>query len=319
MFWNEEIRSWSELYRRGGRAMKEGISWWLGLLVLASLLVVPDLLSRPLSNVWMRFPGLDKVVHFLAYAAVFLVLYGVFRGRTWPATERGKLGLVSVVCVLIAVADELQQTFIVGRSAEYGDLVADTSGVILALTWTMANRLGVVRAAMISALLLVPLGVVTVRTYNDMNHYYRGMAHQRAHNYAAARTEYGLAVDKGMRTSGLYNEIAWIEIEFLDRNPAEAGWYAEKALAMDPDNPDILDTYGWILVRQGRVGEGLPLLEQAKVLKPTIYCIEYHLGVAYQELGDRERAIEHLRRQVQLNAGDRFGLAARAALDRLEG
>lgn len=301
------------------RRMRTGIPWWIGFLVLASLLVLPDVVSEPLSNLWMRFPGLDKVIHFLAYAAVFLVLYGVLRGRTWPSTERGKLGLASVLCVLVAVADEVQQTFVAGRSSEYGDLVADTSGVILALTWTMANRLGGVRAAMISILLLVPLGVVTVRTYQDMKHYYRGMAYQRAHNYAAARAEYGLAVDKGMRTSGLYNEIAWIEIEFLDSNPVEAGRYAEKAVAMDPDNPDYLDTYGWILVKQGRVREGLALLEQAQALKPSIYCIDYHLGVAYHEIGDRERAIVHFKSQIELNSADRFGLAARTMLEQVEG
>jgi VanZ family protein len=303
----------------GARAIKLGICWWLGLLVLALFLVLPDLVAHPLSDLWMRFPGLDKIIHFLAYAGMFLALYGVLRGRTWPATERGKLGLASVSCMVIALADEARQAFVAGRSSEYGDLVADASGLLLALTWVSANRLGSVRVVAISVLLLVPVGLVTVRTYHDYQHYYRGMAYGRAKDYKAASAEYRRALEKGVRSAALYNELAWIEIEFLNADPFEAGRYAAQAVLLAPRNADHLDTYGWILVKQGKAREGLPLLERAKALKPDIYCIEYHLGVAYSEIGDRERAVEHLRRQVGLNAGDRFGLAARATLKRLDG
>ena len=88
---------------------------------------------------------------------------------------------------------------------------------------------------------------------------------------------------------------------------------------MDSDNPDILDTYGWVLVRVGRAREGLVFLERAKRLKPKIYCIDLHLGVAYREVGERARAVEYLKRQIERNSADRWGQSAKVALDQLEG
>ena len=145
------------------------------------------------------------------------------------------------------------------------------------------------------------------------------MVYEREHDYQRARAEYMLAVESGFQSPELYNTIAWLDIEFLGADPAQAERYAAQAIRMDPDNPDILDTYGWILVRAGRSMEALPLLERDKKLKPSIYCIDLHLGVAYRELGDRRLALEHLKRQIELNPSNRFGQAALTALREVEG
>jgi len=300
--------------------MRRGIPWWMGLLMLALLLVLPNVLATQLATVWLRFPGLDKPTHFCAFMAVFLIAHAMLRGRGWPRGEQGKLGLAVSLSLVISVADEVQQALLgMGRTAEYGDLVADAAGVLVGLTGVMAGQLGMRRAFAIVSLLLVPVAAVTAQTYHDLKHYNRGMVYEREHDYDRARAEYMLALDSGLQFAELYNTIAWLDIEFLDGDPVEAERYAAQALVMDPKNPNILDTYGWVLVRAGRAREGLVFLERAKMLKPKIYCVDLHLGVAYSELGERDLAIEYLKRQIERNSSDRWGQSAKVALDQLEG
>ena len=300
--------------------MRKGIPWWVGLLVLGMLLVVPNFMAARLSKLWLGIPGLDKPTHFFAFIMVFLVLCGVLRGCAWPGSKRGKLALAVGVSLSISLADEAQQAVLgLGRTAEYGDLVADAAGICVGLTGVMAGQLGVKRTVSIITLLLMPVAMVTAKTYHDLKHYHRGMVYEREHDYQRARAEYQLALDSGFQSAEPYNAIAWLDIEFLNADPVKTEAYAARALAMEPDNPDILDTYGWVLVRAGRPLEGLPMLERSKRMKPNTYCIDLHLGVAYREVGERARAVEYLKRQIERNSADRWGRAAKLALDQLEG
>jgi Tfp pilus assembly protein PilF len=86
---------------------------------------------------------------------------------------------------------------------------------------------------------------------------------------------------------------------------------------MESNSPDIVNTYGWVLVKAGEPRKGLPLLEKAKALKPDIYCIDLHLGVVYCEMGEEDRAIEYLKRQIKRNADDRWGQSARTVLQQM--
>jgi putative PEP-CTERM system TPR-repeat lipoprotein len=70
--------------------------------------------------------------------------------------------------------------------------------------------------------------------------------------------------------------------------------YAEKALALAPDNPGVLDTAGWILVEQGNTTRGLPLLQKAASLAPSVSDISYHLAQALVKSGDNAGAKKEL-------------------------
>lgn len=299
--------------------LERGIPWWIGLLVFACLFVLPNFLAAKLGAVWLQFPGLDKPTHFLAFIAVFLIAYGVLCGRIWPRGNREKLGLAVCISLGISLADEVQQAvFGRGRTAEYGDLVADAAGIFVGLTMVTAGQLGLKRALLIIGLLLMPVAVVTAKTYQDLKHYNFGMMYERAHDYQKARAEYQLALDSGFQSAELYNAIAWLDIEFLDADPVEVEPYTTKALEMEPINADILDTHGWVLVQEGRTREGLAFLEQAKMLSPNIYCIDLHLRVAYLKMGERTRAVDHLTLQIARSSEDRFGRSAGKVLIEME-
>jgi Tfp pilus assembly protein PilF len=292
-----------------------GIPLWTGILCLTAMFVLPDIFGGSLSYLWMKYPGLDKPAHFVAFFGVTLIGYGVLLSLAWPVTDRGRLIGALALSLFISVLDEAQQAVVGhGRTAEVGDLVSDAAGAMMALTAISIGRLGLHRSILIAAVLVMPVIAASSYTYNQRQHYHRGMMYERSHDYQHARYEYQMALDGGLRTPGLYNSIAWLDVEFLDGDPVQAGAYVTQALAMDPDNPDIIETYGWILVLQGRSSEGVTHLERAKALKPTIYCIDLHLGVAYLNIGSFERALQHLQSQIQRNPADRFAASARKVL-----
>ncbi|MCP9439395.1 MAG: VanZ family protein [Nitrospira sp.] len=300
--------------------VRQGLPWWMGFGLLAGLFVLPNLLATPLSKLWLLLPGLDKPTHFLAFCVSVLVVYLATLRLPWPREQRTKLILSATVTFVIAVADEIQQAVLrIGRTAEFGDLVADMAGILVGVVVIRSRELGMKWAAALIFLLLLPVAVVTAKTYRDLDHYNRGMLYEREREYQKARAEYQLALESGFESAQLYNAIAWLDIEFLGADPAQVEPFAARAYALDPDNPDILDTYGWVLVRAGKVHEGLPLLIKAKTKNPKIYCIDLHLGAAYLALGQQDQAVPLLRGQIERTGHDRFGEAALALLAQVEG
>lgn len=73
-------------------------------------------------------PLRDKGVHFVVYAVLGWLCAGA-SARTWPSLP-GALarGFAFCVATLWGFSDELHQAFVPGRTAELGDLVADTLG-----------------------------------------------------------------------------------------------------------------------------------------------------------------------------------------------
>ncbi|MEM9620153.1 MAG: XrtA/PEP-CTERM system TPR-repeat protein PrsT [Pseudomonadota bacterium] len=93
------------------------------------------------------------------------------------------------------------------------------------------------------------------------------------------------------------NNLAWIYMTESDPRALE---FARRANQAAPNNPDIQDTLGWILVNDGEVREGLGLLRDSARQRPDNASVQYHLGVAYHKLGDRENAIEALEKALTI-------------------
>ncbi|MBL8522791.1 MAG: PEP-CTERM system TPR-repeat protein PrsT [Betaproteobacteria bacterium] len=93
------------------------------------------------------------------------------------------------------------------------------------------------------------------------------------------------------------NNLAWALHEMND--PSAAG-YAEQAYAKAPANPDVQDTYGWLLVQRGDLKRGLELLTQATAASPASAEIRLHLAKAHLKSGDKvaaKRELEAIARQ----------------------
>lgn len=71
----------------------------------------------------------------------------------------------------------------------------------------------------------------------------------------------------------------------------KAGDYLKRALAIKPNDPYILDSYGWLLFRQGNAKEALVHLERAAELKPTEGVILEHMADVYLQLNLKQKAL----------------------------
>jgi VanZ family protein len=106
---------------------------WLG-----AILTATSLPSSLLPDTHLRFA--DKGVHFIMYGGLGLLLARAMHNP--PRTTRFRVVLAAFLLVAaIGYLDEWHQRYIQGRSAEFIDWMADTSGGLIgALIWVAGNR-----------------------------------------------------------------------------------------------------------------------------------------------------------------------------------
>ncbi len=85
----------------------------------------------------------------------------------------------------------------------------------------------------------------------------------------------------------ILNNLAWA---YSERNDDKALEYAEKAYKAAPENPYVLDTYGWVLVKNGEADKAVRLLRQAMKINPDIADVQYHLAMALVKTGKTSEA-----------------------------
>ena len=76
---------------------------------------------------------------------------------------------------------------------------------------------------------------------------------------------------------------------------ADAMEYAKQAHQTNPNNPDLMDTYAFVLFKNGKYSEAATLLQSAlqqyeaqqAVLTPDVY---EHLGMVKEKLGAKDEA-----------------------------
>ena len=83
------------------------------------------------------------------------------------------------------------------------------------------------------------------------------------------------------------NNLAWL---YFERGDNRAVDYARRAFEGAPNRAEIMDTFGWILVRSGETEQGLALLEKAARAAPNLAEIHYHLAAALAKAGDKTRS-----------------------------
>ncbi len=93
------------------------------------------------------------------------------------------------------------------------------------------------------------------------------------------------------RNAVVVNNLAWLYSELKDKRALQL---AEEAYKLSPNNPETLDTLGWILVNAGEARRGLELLKKAHALAPDAPTIHWHLASAHAAAGDRGNALKSL-------------------------
>jgi putative PEP-CTERM system TPR-repeat lipoprotein len=127
----------------------------------------------------------------------------------------------------------------------------------------------------------------------------RAQALEHDDDEAAAIAAYRKILDAHPDNPAALNNLASLLHETDDE---ESLSMAERAYAQAPNNPMVLDTYGWILITRGNLGEGLSLLEQAIAKLPGSADIRYHLAVALAKKGERVLALKEIDTALETEA-----------------
>lgn len=112
------------------------------------------------------------------------------------------------------------------------------------------------------------------------------------------------------------NNLAWL---YLQQNNPKAIELAKNAYTKSPKSAAIVDTYGYILVKQGKPVEGLALLEEAIGLAPAANDIQFHLAEAYAANNNKNKAVELLETLAKVEQDFPEKKAALSLLDKLKG
>ena len=122
-------------------------------------------------------------------------------------------------------------------------------------------------------------------------HAYLGERTLRKQDYKSATRHYQALVALQPDNAMFLNNLAWVASELGD---AKALSYAEKAAALAPANPAILDTLGMLLVKKGDVTQGVEKLQKAAQIAPNVASFRLHLAKALIKAGDKQAARKEL-------------------------
>jgi len=111
------------------------------------------------------------------------------------------------------------------------------------------------------------------------------------------------------------NNLAWLYDTKGDKRGVQ---FAERAYALAPENPAVVDTYGWLLLHFGEVNKGLTLIQGAAIKAPHMLEIRYHLAVALNEVGRKDEARKELQRLLRNGKAFNNVDDAKALLKQLE-
>jgi putative PEP-CTERM system TPR-repeat lipoprotein len=113
--------------------------------------------------------------------------------------------------------------------------------------------------------------------------------------------QYKILLKSDPKSLPALNNLAWM---LQDKNANEALDYAQRAFQIKPEDAAIADTLGWLLIKKRDLSHGVEMLQKAVSLDPDNPEIRYHLATAFHEQGDNDRARKEL--EIVLASGKKF-------------
>ncbi len=128
---------------------------------------------------------------------------------------------------------------------------------------------------------------ITAKYWNLL--YARGIANERLKNWAEAEKDLKSALALEPDQPYILNYLAY---SWTDQgiNLDEATRMIEKAVRLRPDDGYIVDSLGWVYYKQGKFTQAAEALDRAVELSPYDPTINDHLGDAYWQVGRKSEA-----------------------------
>jgi putative PEP-CTERM system TPR-repeat lipoprotein len=146
-------------------------------------------------------------------------------------------------------------------------------------------------------------------------HFKLATIYQQQNDMKQAEAHYNAMLTEQPDNALALNNLAFL---YSQQNDPRALEMAKKAYEKAPESAAILDTYGYILLKQGQAKEGLPILEKAAKLAPKANDIQFHLAEAYVANDNSPKAIEILEPIVKAEQDFSEKKAAVSLLDKLK-
>src|SRR5262249_8230772 len=126
-----------------------------------------------------------------------------------------------------------------------------------------------------------------------------GAIYEQKGDVQKAQAAYEKALAINPRFAPAANNLAYLYTEQgASSTKDRALALAQMAKEVDPDDPHVSDTLGWILYKRGVYGQALSLLQEAASKLPDSPAIQYHLGMTAAKTGDRQLAKKVLAQAV---------------------
>jgi len=275
---------------------------------LALVLFSENSLAASIHELDLRFPGLDKFLHWAEFTMVFLVAWTA--AQRIPVRWSVRVIVAAGLTALLGAADETMQRLFADRSVELADFAADLCGAAAGVA-IVSRGFATRRRGAIALASLACAAILANRSREELKDYYAGILDERVDRIESARKHYLAAAANGYVSASLFNSLAWLDLTTGLGSPSEALDFARRAATLAPRDADVLDTFGWALHAVGEDRQALEVLERASALNPHTHGLELHLGVVSLQMGDVARSERHLRRQIELAPGS--AAAAKAA------
>ena len=140
-----------------------------------------------------------------------------------------------------------------------------------------------------------------------------GMLLEAKGRSAEAEQEYTRVLGIDPHAAVAANNLAWIYVA-SNRKLDEALQLAQTAQQQLPDEPNVSDTLGWIYYQKKMSAQAITQLESSVQKAPNEATHHFHLGMAYVQTGDFEKARQSLKRAFTLKPDFEGSAEAKKAL-----
>lgn len=123
-------------------------------------------------------------------------------------------------------------------------------------------------------------------------HYEVAMLAERLDDVKTAEFHLKKAIEIDPRFANAYNSLGYTLLERTKRI-REAEKYINQAYALEPKNPYILDSKGWLAFKQKKYKQAIGYLQEALELQKEL-DIYLHLTEVYWQQGNKQKAVETL-------------------------
>ena len=130
--------------------------------------------------------------------------------------------------------------------------------------------------------------------------YDRGICYERSHQWPKAEADFRHALTLAPDQPFVLNYLGYSWAD-MGENLTQARQMIEKAAQQRPNDGAIIDSLGWVMLRQGQTADAVSTLERAVELEPEDASINGHLGDAYLAAGRRLEATYQWRRALTFN------------------